>query len=307
MTTKATDAPPRAARASRASRATRARLLPYLLLLPGVALLLAVMYPFLYGVWWSFTDFDLTSGQNPVFAGPTNYLNNFVRGGGGLHALLITLLYAALAVAVQTVLGFGVALLLARERGYVRYFRALIVLPLLMPPVIATLMWRVMMTPNGVLNYLLDLVGLPAFDWLGSTRTALLSVVLIDTWIYTPFVILILLAGMQSIPHEIREAARVDGAGYLREVRDLIVPLLWPFFVIVVVFRGIDSFKMFDVIYTATRGGPINATMNLHVQAYFSGVRDLNIGNSMSLLVVLWILCYGLAFFLLRVRRGRLA
>jgi multiple sugar transport system permease protein len=112
---------------------------------------------------------------------------------------------------------------------------------------------------------------------------------------------------MQSIPTEIHEAARVDGASYVREVWHLIVPLLQPFFIIIIVFRGIDSLKMFDIIYTATRGGPIEATMNLHVQAYFTGIRDLNIGESMSLLVVLWVLCYGLAFVLLRVRRGRMA
>lgn len=283
------------------------RRLPYLLLLPGMVLLLAILYPFLSGVYWSFTDFDLMLGQNPSFAGLTNYLSDFGSGGEGLHAVLITFAYAALAVALETALGFGVALLLMREGAHIRFFRALIVLPLLMPPVIASMMWRVMMTPDGVLNYLLNSIGLPSFDWLGSTSTALFSVVLIDTWIYTPFVILILLAGMQSIPTEIHEAARVDGASYIREVWHLIVPLLRPFFVIVIVFRGIDSLKMFDIIYTATRGGPIDATMNLHVQAYFTGVRDLNIGESMSLLVVLWVLCYGLAFVLLRVRRERMA
>lgn len=283
------------------------RRLPYLLMLPGIALLLAVLYPFLSGVYWSFTDFDLTLGQNPAFNGLTNYFEAFGGGGEGLHAILVTFAYAALAVAVQTLLGFGVALLLMREGLHIRFFRALIVLPLLMPPVIATMMWRVMMTPDGVLNYLITGVGLPAFDWLGSTSTALFSVVLIDTWIYTPFVILILLAGMQSIPTEVHEAARVDGASYLREVWNLVVPLLRPFFIIVIVFRGIDSLKMFDIIYTATRGGPINATMNLHVQSYFTGIRSLNIGDSMTFLVVLWVLCYALAFVLLRVRRGRLA
>ena len=283
------------------------RRLPYLLLLPGVVLLVAILYPFLSGVYWSFADFDLALGQNPTFTGISNYLSNFSSGGEGLHAVLITFAYAALAVALETIIGFGVALLLMREGAHIKFFRALIVLPLLMPPVIASMMWRVMMIPDGVLNYLLNSIGLPSFDWLGSTSTALFSVVLIDTWIYTPFVILILLAGMQSIPTEIHEAARVDGASYVREVWHLIVPLLQPFFIIIIVFRGIDSLKMFDIIYTATRGGPINATMNLHVQAYFTGVRDLDIGDSMSLLVVLWILCYGLAFVLLRVRRGRMA
>jgi multiple sugar transport system permease protein len=286
---------------------TSSRRLPYLLLLPGIALLVAILYPFFSGVYWSFTDFDLTLGQNPAFTGIGNYLRSFGSGGEGLHASLITLLYATLAVALQIALGFGVALLLMREGAHIKFFRALIVLPLLMPPVIATMMWRVMMIPDGVLNYMLGWVGLPPFDWLGSTSTALISVVLIDTWIYTPFVILILLAGMQSIPEEIQEAARVDGASYFRRVRHLIVPLLRPFFIIVIVFRGIDSLKMFDVIYTATRGGPINATMNLHVQSYFTGVRDLDLGYSMSFLVVLWVLCYGLAFVLLRIRRGRLA
>ena len=283
------------------------RRLPYLLLLPGIALLLAILYPFLSGVYWSFTNFDLALGQNPTFAGLANYLTSFSPGGEGLHAVLITFAYAALAVALQLALGFGVALLLMREGAHIRFFRALIVLPLLMPPVIATMMWRVMMIPDGVLNYMLGWIGLPPFDWLGSTSTALISVVLIDTWIFTPFVILILLAGMQSIPTEIHEAARVDGASYIREVWHLIVPLLWPFFIIVIVFRGIDSLKMFDVIYTATRGGPIDATMNLHVQSYFTGVRNLDIGNSMAFLVVLWVLCYGLAFILLRTRRRGLA
>jgi multiple sugar transport system permease protein len=283
------------------------RRLPYLLLLPGIVLLLGILYPFLSGVYWSFTNFDLTLGQNPTFTGVTNYLSAFFAGGGGLHALYITLLYAVLAVAVQLALGFVVALLLMREGAYIKVFRALIVLPLLMPPVVATIMWRVMMTPDGVLNYMLSWVGLPPFDWLGSTNTALISVVLIDTWIFTPFVILILLAGMQSIPEEIHEAARVDGATYLGRVWNLVVPLLWPFFIIVVVFRGIDSLRMFDIIYTATRGGPINATMNLHVQSYFTGIRQLNIGESMTFLVVLWVLCYGLAFILLRTRRRGLA
>ena len=283
------------------------RRLPYVLLLPGIVLLLAILYPFLSGVYWSLTNFDLTLGQNPTFTGLTNYLNSFGSEGGGLHALYITLLYALLTVGVQLAVGFTVALLLMREGAHVKFFRALIVLPLLMPPVVATIMWRVMMTPDGVLNYMLSWVGLPAFDWLGSTSTALISVVLIDTWIFTPFVILILLAGMQSIPEEIHEAARVDGATYLGRVWNLVVPLLWPFFTIVIVFRGIDSLRMFDIIYTATRGGPINATMNLHVQSYFTGIRQLDIGSSMTFLVVLWVLCYGLAFILLRIRRRGLA
>src|SRR5918998_3863076 len=134
------------------------RRLPYLLMLPGIALLLAVLYPFLSGVYWSFTDFDLTLGQNPAFNGLTNYFEAFGLGGEGLHAILVTFAYAALAVTVQTLLGFGVALLLMREGLHIRFFRALIVLPLLMPPVIATMMWRGVMKPNWGLHYILSWV-----------------------------------------------------------------------------------------------------------------------------------------------------
>ena len=294
-------------KASLKTSRTARRLLPYLLILPGVALVLAILYPFFTGIWWSLTNYDLTLGLAPKFIGLTNYVRNFTGGGEGLHAILITVLYAAGAVIVQTILGFAVALLLMRDAAYTRVFRALIVLPLLMPPVIATIMWRVMMTPNGVLNYLLGLVGLPSLNWLGSTSLALPSVVLIDTWIYTPFAILILLAGMQSIPEELFEAARVDGARFRNQLTHIIIPLLRPFFIIVLVFRGIDSLKMFDIIYTATSGGPVNSTMSLHLQAYFDGIRHQEIGSAMSLLVILWIFCYGLSFVLLRRRREALA
>lgn len=282
------------------------RRLPYLLLLPGIVLSIAILYPFLTGVYWSFTRYDLTLGTPPVFNGLRNYVRLFTNGEG-LHAILITFAIAAAALFLEIVLGFVVALLLMRESFVTSVFRALVILPLLMPPVVATIMWKIMMTPNGVLNYLLNSLGLPSYGWLGTTFTALPSVVLIDAWIYTPFVILILLAGLQSIPDEVREAARVDGANWWWEMTHMVIPLLRPFFIIVVVFRGIDSLKIFDVIYTATQGGPINATMNLHVQSYFTGIRSLNMGAAMSFLVILWVFCYALAFGLLRARRGGLA
>lgn len=282
------------------------RHLPYLLLLPGIALSIAILYPFFTGVYWSFTRYDLTLGTPPVFNGVANYLRLF-SSSLGLHAIMVTLGLAFGAVTLEIGLGFMVALMLMKEGWLTSVFRALVVLPLLTPPVVATIMWKVMMTPNGVLNYMLGSLGLPAFGWLGTTSSAPLAVLLIDAWIYTPFVILILLAGLQSIPHEVREAARVDGANLWSELRHIIVPLLRPFFIIIIVFRGIDSLKIFDVIYTATQGGPIDATMNLHVQAYFTGIRNLNMGAAMAFLVVLWALCYGLSFYLLRTRRKGLA
>ncbi len=281
-------------------------ILPYILLLPGIILLLMILYPFLRGIGWSLTDYRLDR-PSTIFVGLKNYIDLFAPGGRGFHALSITLLYAGSALAAELLIGSAVALLLAGTAPLRKVFRALMILPLLTPPVVATLMWKVMMGPNDVLNYLLSAIGLPAFDWFGSTWTALFSVVLIDVWIFTPFVILILLAGLNSVPGEVREAALVDGAGYWRELRYVTLPLLKPALMVVVLFRGIYALKMFDIIYVATRGGPIDATTTLHIEAYFSAIRAFNFGSAMAALFVLWLLCYGGSFLLLRRRREQVS
>jgi multiple sugar transport system permease protein len=127
---------------------------------------------------------------------------------------------------------------------------------------------------------------------------------MIETWLYTPFAILLLLAGLQSVPEEVLEAARVDGAGALRTFWHVYLPMLRPFLIIVLVFRGIDSLKSFEVIWTATQGGPLNALETLHVHGYQYAIQFLDIGHSMTFLVVLWILTYGLSFVLLKRRRA---
>lgn len=284
-------------------RRQRRHWLPYWLLLPGILLNLAILYPFFTGVRWSFSRYDLTLGQPPELMGIGNYLAMFSRAGDGLLNTGMTFLYAGLAVSLEILIGFAVALMLQNKGVIFQIFRALIVLPLLLPPVVAAIMWKVMMTPNGVLNYLLSLIGLPAFGWLGSTQTAMFSVVLIDVWMYTPFVVLILLAGLQSVPEEVREAARMDGTTPLKELQSIILPLMAPFLTVVLLLRGVDALKSFDIIYTATQGGPVNATMTLHVQSYFTGIRHLNFGEGMAHLMVLWVICYGFAFLLLRLRR----
>lgn len=274
--------------------------LPYLLALPGIAILVAMLYPFLTGAWWSFNSYRLNRG-GPEFNWGQNFVSLFSTGEG-LHAIGVTLTYALVVVVAECVLGLGLAMLLNYGK-YGNAFRLLIVLPLLLPPVIAALMWNVMLTENGVVNWLLEALGGQRLLWLSGPDSALWSVILIDIWIFTPFVVLLGQAGLKSIPAELREASAVDGAGPIRNFISVTLPMLMPILVVIITFRGIDSLKMFDIIYTTTQGGPVDATTNLHVLAYLDGIRNLNFGMAMASLIVLWLLCYLISFFLLKARR----
>jgi multiple sugar transport system permease protein len=279
------------------------RFVPYLYVLPGLVLLAGIMWPFLQGVHWAFMDFTLTRPQDMMFNGGANILRVLRPGTAEFRALLVTLRYAASAVVIETALGFTVALLLTWPARWTRIFRTMVILPMLVPPIAATLLWKVMLVDQGVVNYLLSTIGISAVNWLGSPGVAIWTVLLIDAWIFTPFAILILLAGLQSIPVEIIEAATIDGTGIIGRIRYIYLPMCRPFLLLVVLFRGIDSLKMFDIIWAATKGGPVHATMTLHILGYLNGVDYMNYGRSMAVLFVLWILCYGLSMALLKVRR----
>lgn len=274
--------------------------LPYLLVLPALAVLVAILYPFLTGAWWSFTSYRLNRGE-PEFNWGSNYLALF-SSGEGLHAIGITLTYAVTVVVIECILGVALAMLLNFGK-YGNVFRLLIVLPLLLPPVVAALMWKVMLTENGVANWLLETMGQSRLLWLSGPDSALWSVILIDVWIFTPFVILLAQAGLKSVPQELREASSVDGAGPIRNFFSITLPMLIPVLIVIITFRGIDSLKMFDIIYTTTKGGPVDATTNLHVLAYLDGIRNMNFGMAMATLVVLWLLCYLISSLLLKMRR----
>jgi len=190
--------------------------------------------------------------------------------------------------------------MLNRDNPIVRSFRAVMILPLMMPPVVGALMWKSMMTPDGILNYLLGKIGVGPWQWLGSVGGALPSILLIDIWLYTPFAALVLLAGLQALPKEPFEAARVDGASPWVAFRTLTVPMLLPFIIIVGAFRGIDSLKIFDLIYATTQGGPVDVTNTLAIQTYFQAIRWTNFGTAMALAIILWAMCYILSFILIR-------
>lgn len=279
-------------------------MLPYLLLLPALLLLVGMLYPFLLGAYYSFTSYFLQYPHLFRFIGLGNYLK---MPGDPLfiYSLQFTMGYTVIAVLIQVALGVGVALLLHGRLFGRGVLRAMMLMPLMMPPVITALMWKVMMasTKAGILNHLLSLVGLPPVNWLGSVNAAMVSVMIIDTWGNLPFVSLILLGGLQSLPYEPYEAAVVDGAGGWEVFRYITLPLLTPFIILATTFRVMDSLRIFDVIYATTVGGPADATMNLHMRAFFYAFQWYQMGMGMAYAMVLLVLVFLASYVLMRYWR----
>lgn len=273
----------------------------YVLMLPGMLLLALIMWPFLTGIWWSLSK--VKGDGSTEFVGLSNYVDIFGPGHEGLQGLFTTLQFASTSLALEMLIGFCVAMLLTWPKRWIKVFRTLVIIPLLLPPVVASIIIRVMVTDRGVVNALIEMIGFDRIAFLGQPLPAFWTVVAIDVWLTTPFVILILLSGLQSVPQEVLEASTVDGAGLLKKIWHIYLPLLRPFIVVVVIFRGIDAMKTFDSIWTTTQGGPLDTLRTLHIHGYQFAVQYRDFGRSMTFLVVLWILSNVLATFLLKRRR----
>lgn len=258
-------------------------------ILPAVLILLGFLLLFFYGVYQSFTDLRL-GRPNVRFVGFANYVA-LGKTADFWNNIRVTLAYAICAVTLQAILGLAIAKLFASGVMLARWLRPVILLPLVLPPMSVALMWTTMMNPQtGILNYLFSLVGLGPFAWISDPTTALLSVILIDVWTYTPFFTLIIFAGLQGITDDIREAARINGAKGWATFVNIEMPLVAPYILIAAVFRLIESFNQFDIIFGTTQGGPGNATSALSVQAYITAFQNLTFGRGAALMVVNWLI-----------------
>ncbi|MFL5250341.1 MAG: carbohydrate ABC transporter permease [Myxococcales bacterium] len=268
----------------------KARTEAALLAAPAMAILAGVaVLPVLAALWLSLHRSILIFHEQS-FIGIANF-RFLVTDGRFWSALGTTAYFTAVAVGTELLIGLPVAMLLQRGSGV---FRAAILLPSAIPTAVSARMWAWLFNADyGLLHRLL-----PGVDWLGSPRTALHAAILVDVWKTTPFVALVLLAGLVAIPADVVKAARVDGASPTRIFLSITLPLLKPAILLALLFRSLDAFRVFDAIYVLTEGGPANATETLSIYAYKTLLRsgDFGYGSALSVATFACVLAIGLAF-----------
>ena len=297
MTTTAT--PPRVTKRAEAPPTVtpgRRRLRPYLLSLPAVIVVIGILYPFVLGAYYSILNYT-ASNPEPEIVWLANY-RSVLSDPQFWTSVRVTAVFAVVATVLETVLGVGVALLLNRASRVGSVFEKVLILPLMIAPVIAGTIWKLMFNPQfGVLNHVFRL---GTFDWL-SKDMALWSSILVDAWIYTPFVAILVLAGIRSLPKEPFEASAVDGASWFYMFRRLMLPMMWPYILVAVIFRFMDCLKAFDLIYVLTAGGPGMATRTLQIGAYEDSIIFQNFSRGSTYMFLLWILVFITARYLVSV------
>lgn len=270
----------------------RARLVPYLLSLPALLVCIGILVPFATAVYYSTQRYIITLPFTRGFIGFGQYADLFTDRAFW-HTVQISLLYTALTVGLELVIGLAIALLLRRSTLINNIISVALMLPLMVAPVIATLMWKLMTDPSyGILSYLISLAGIDGFRWAAAPSTALFTVVLVDIWVYTPFMIILLLAGLRSLPTQPFEAAQLDGVPKTFVFFRITLPMLTPYIITACLFRMLDSIQQFDIIYGMTKGGPGDTLKVFQVQAYVEFYIANNVGRSAAVLMVLWVITF---------------
>ncbi|MFP7672497.1 carbohydrate ABC transporter permease [Marivita sp. S0852] len=291
------------------------RLTPYMFVAPaGVVMILALFYPIGYMIWGSFRDWDPSQSLSETeFVGLANYAKLLVDPA--FHtSFWVTLVFAFTVVTVEMILGVGLALLLDRNIRGMSVLRTMFILPMMIAPVVVGLVWRYMFHQTyGTFNRFLEAVGLPTVDWLG--QNPLLSVIIADIWQWTPFIFILSLAALQSLPRSALEAARIDGASSWQQIIHIKLPLMMPVLIVTMLLRLIDAFKVLEVILVLTGGGPGLSTeiLALRIARTAREFRELGEAAAMSnyLLMLLMVLTLGMFAFTrwqeARARRAKFA
>jgi len=266
---------------------------------PALAyVLLIVIYPLAYALWVSFRNTRLTS--------PIDRFVGFDTYGLALssmkfhHSLTVTAMFLVLAITTEFVLGLGLAMSFWRMRGIRSVLRSLLLLPVMVTPVTVGLCWKLMLNSDfGLLSHVGESIGIGRVLWLSNPRLAPFAVTLLDVWQWTPFVFLVVLAGLESLPNEPFESAEVDGAGALFTFRKITFPLIRRILMIALAFRLMFAVSTFDTVFVLTRGGPALATDLVTLYIYREGFVDLNISyaSAASFLLLIAVFVLVLALF----------
>ena len=258
----------------------------------------AVGLPLFYTLYLSLTDFSLTQRGVAQFVGADNYIGSLANPSLW-GAIGNTTFYVVVAVSIQTVLGLLIALSLQRQKWARDITRAMLLAPMFITPIAVGLTFRFLLNDQlGAIPYLLDQIGV-SYEFLGSGK-ALLTLAMIDVWQWTPFMVLLLLAGLESIPKQPQEAAKVDGASAFYIFRRITLPLLVPVLSVAIMLRSLDALKVFEYVYATTRGGPGTQTETIQYFTYQTGIQFFRLGEASSMAFILLAIVLPLIIILFR-------
>jgi multiple sugar transport system permease protein len=270
--------------------------------IPGALVIAAVIvFPWIFTIYTSTLEYE--PGTEPSFIGLRNFTTLFADPEFGM-ALVRTLYFTVLGVMAPLILGVLAALCFKQNFVFRGIARAIFVLPMMATPVAIALVWTIMFNPQfGVLNYLLTSVGLPASLWVYSADTVIPTLAMVETWQWTPLVMLIVLGGLASLPAEPYEAASLDGASHWQMFRHITFPLIWPFITVAAILRCIEAIKSFDLIYVITQGGPGSASETLNIFLYQTAFVNYHIGYASATALVFFVLVVAICLIWLSLRR----
>ena len=266
------------------------RVRPYLIVAPSLIITIGIMVPFVMAIWYSLTNYSF---KRPTFKfiGIDNWVT-MLGDPSFWGAIKITLLYGIISTVLEMLIGLGVAILLnSLNNALSKVLRVLLVFPLMVAPVTATIVWQLMLNSSvGIVEKLLNIFGIYNFPWAAAPETALMTVILIDVWINTAFIILLVLAGLQSLPKSPFESAKIDGGSAWFNFINLTLPMLKPSLYIALLFRFMAALQEYAVIFALTKGGPGNALMSLSLTAYQKGFKFQKFGAAIPFILILWLI-----------------
>jgi len=271
-------------------------------IIPALVLVGAVIvFPWVFTLWMSANEWQVGSPQH--FVGLANYVR-LATDARFWESMGNTLFYTVLSVVAPLVFGTAAALVFDSKMPMRGLLRGIFVMPMMATPVAVALVWTMMFHPQlGVLNYLLSRVGIPAQDWIFDQKTVIPSLVLVETWQWTPLVMLIVLGGLAAMPREPFEGAEIDGANAWQKFRYITLPLILPFMMVAVIIRSIDALKSFDIIYAMTQGGPGTASETINIYLYNVAFSYYDVGYGSAIAVVFFIIIIIMSLVLLHLRQ----
>ena len=267
----------------------------------GLVVGAVIIFPWLFTLYMSVHEWHIGGAQ--TWAGLANYQRMFTDDRF-LWSIVRTLYFTVLAVVFPMILGIAAALCFEKNFPLRGLARTIFILPMMATPVAVALVWTMMFHPQlGVLNYLLTSMGLPPSAWSYSAGTVIPTLVMVETWQWTPLVMLIVLGGLASLPQDPYEAARLDGASAWQMFRHITVPLVWPHIVVALVIRTIDALKAFDTIFVISNGGPGTASETLNIYLYLQAFAYYDMGYASAVVVVFFVIIMLVSLLLFSVRQ----